>query len=272
MNSFKVLKEALGYEIQRQIEVLESGERIVQETRLWDANAGVTRSMRTKEYAHDYRYFPEPDLVPLILEKDFIEEIRKNLPELPALRKERFIREYQLSKYDAGVLTAEKPLADYFENSLTSLPLPAYPLTRLQPVAKQLSNWITTELLGRLNAENKTITDSPIEPERLAELIKLIQEGTISGKIAKTVFEEMYRTGKKAEEIVKEKRLIQVTDEKEIVKIIEEALKENESIVKEYKAGKERAFGALVGAVMKKSQGRANPQLVNKILKEKLTV
>jgi len=267
MNSFKALKEALTYEINRQIEVLESGGKIVQETRLWDADRGITQSMRSKEYAHDYRYFPEPDLVPLVLEKNFVEEIRKKLPELPSARKEHFIQEYQLSEYDAQVLTSEKELADYFENCLNNFPLPT---SRLPSVAKQLSNWITTELLGKLNAENKSISESPIKPTDLAELIKLVQESTISGKIAKTVFEEMYKTGKKAEEIVKEKGLVQISDKKEIEKIIEEVLKENKMIVKEYKAGKERALGALVGAVMKKSQGRANPQIVNKILKQKL--
>jgi len=267
MNSFKALKEALTYEITRQIEVLESGEKIVQETRLWDADKGITQSMRSKEYAHDYRYFPEPDLVPLVLEKDFIEEIRKSLSELPTARKERFIKEYQLSEYDAGVLTAEKMLADYYEETINRLQITDY---KLQIISKTTANWITTELLGRLNAENKTITESTVKPEDLAGLIKLIQEGIISGKIAKTVFEEMYKTGKKAEEIVKEKGLIQIADEKEIAKIVEEVLKENEPVVKEYKAGKERAIGALVGAVMKKTSGRANPQIVNKILKQKL--
>ncbi len=269
MNSFKALKEALTYEIQRQIGVLDSGGRIVQETRLWDADKGITQSMRSKEYAHDYRYFPEPDLVPLVLEKNFIEEIKKSLPELPAERKEYFIKEYQLSEYDAQVLTSEKSLADYYEETINKLQITDY---KLQIVSKTTANWITTELLGRLNAENKTILESPVTPKGLAELIKLIQNGTISGKIAKTVFEEMYNTGKKAEKIVQEKGLVQLTDEKEIAKIIEEVLKENETIVKEYKSGKERAFGALVGAVMKKTQGKANPQLVNKILKEKMEV
>ncbi|HCJ66752.1 MAG TPA: Asp-tRNA(Asn)/Glu-tRNA(Gln) amidotransferase GatCAB subunit B [Elusimicrobia bacterium] len=274
MNSFKALKEALSYEINRQIEVLESGGKIVQETRLWDADRGITQSMRSKEYAHDYRYFPEPDLVPLILsidhdlrEENFVAEIKKNLPELPAQRKERFIKEYQLSEYDAGVVTAEKKLADYYEDTVKKLQVTGF---KLQIVAKTIANWITTELLGKLNAEKKAIIDSPIKPEDLAGLIKLIQEGTISGKIAKTVFEEMYNTGKKAEKIVQEKGLVQLTDEKEIAKIIEGVLRENETIVREYKAGKERALGALVGAVMKKTQGRANPQLVNKILEEKL--
>ncbi len=267
MNSFKAVKEALNFEINRQIEVLESGGRIVQETRLWDAEKGITESMRSKEYAHDYRYFPEPDLVPLILEEKFIAEIKKNLPELPAQRKERFIKEYQLPEYDAGVLTSDKLLADYYEETIKMLQVAGY---RLQVISKTTANWITTELLGKLNQENKTIIESPIKPEDLADLIRLIQEGIISGKIAKTVFEEMYNTGKKAEEIVREKGLVQISDEKEIEKIIEEVLKGSEAIVKEYKTGKERAFGALVGAVMKKTQGRANPQLVNKILKQKL--
>lgn len=268
MNSFKALKEALNYEINRQIEVLESGERIIQETRLWNAERGITESMRSKEYAHDYRYFPEPDLVPLILEENFVAEIKKNLPELPAQRKARFIKDYQLSEYDAGVLTAEKTIADYYEETgKESVKLKV----KSERLNKEVANWITTELLGRLNAENKTIIDSPIKPKDLAGLIKLIQDGTISGKIAKTVFEEMYNTGKKAEEIVKEKGLVQLTDEKEISKIIEEILAENQTVVNEYKSGKERALSALVGTVMKRTQGRANPQLVNKILKEKLT-
>jgi len=267
MNSFKALKEALTYEVNRQIHLLDWGGNIVQETLLWDAEKKVTQSMRTKEYAHDYRYFPEPDLVPLLLEKQFIEDIAKNLPELPATRKERFIKEYQLTEYDAGVLTAEKPLADYYEETIReSVKLKV----KSERLTKEVANWITTELLGRLNAENKTINESPVKPENLVSLIKLISQRTISGKIAKTVFEEMYKTGKKAEEIVQERKLVQISDEQEIAKIVDAVLKENEPVVKEYKAGKEKAFTALVGAVMKKTSGRANPEIVNKILKEKL--
>jgi len=259
MNSFRAIQKALQYEVKRQIKALESGERIVQETRLWDEKRESTYPMRSKEEAHDYRYFPEPDLLPLVVDKRWIEEIRNTIPELPDRRRERFIREYGLSEYDAGVLTAEKPLADYFEQ-----------VVRLYDNAKAVTNWVMVELLGRLNAANREIEESPVSPGQLAELLKLIEKGTISGKIAKTVFDEMFNTGKNPQIIIKEKKLVQITDEKEIEKMVEEVLKENPGAIEEYRKGKQKALGHLVGQVMKKTQGKANPQLVNRILKEKL--
>ncbi|HAM39111.1 MAG TPA: Asp-tRNA(Asn)/Glu-tRNA(Gln) amidotransferase GatCAB subunit B [Elusimicrobia bacterium] len=267
MNSFKAIRDALNYEIKRQEETLNSGEKILQDSRLWDEKSGTTVSMRSKEQAHDYRYFPEPDLVPIEVDDVFLNEMKKNLVELPDTRKNRFIEKFGLSEYDAGVLTSEKVLADYFENCLSYFPLSA-PLYTL--IAKQLSNWITTELLGKLNAENKDISYSPISSDKLAELIKLIADSTISGKIAKTVFEQMYKEGKSALEIVKSQGLIQISDEGAIEKIVDEVITENQKAVAEYKSGKQQAIGALVGAVMKKSKGKANPKLVNEILKRKL--
>jgi aspartyl-tRNA(Asn)/glutamyl-tRNA(Gln) amidotransferase subunit B len=259
MNSFRAIQKALEYEVKRQIKALESKERIIQETRLWDEKKERTYPMRSKEEAHDYRYFPEPDLVPLIVEKEWIENIRKTISELPDRRRERFIKEYKLSEYNAGVLTAEKPLANYFEK-----------VVKLYNNPKVVTNWVMVELLGRLNAVNKEVEESPISPGQLAELLKLMEKGTISGKIAKTVFEEMFNSGKNPQVIVEEKKLVQITDEKEIGKIVEEVLKENPDAVEEYGKGKEKTIGHLVGQVMRKTQGKANPQLVNKILKEKL--
>jgi len=259
MNSFRAIQKALEYEVRRQIEALESREKIVQETRLWDEKRERTYPMRSKEEAHDYRYFPEPDLVSLIVDGKWIEEIRKTIPELPESRRERFMREYGLSEYDAGVLTAEKGLADYFEEAL-----------KLYSNAKVVSNWITVELLGRLNAVNKEIRDSPVSAGQLTELLNLMEKRIISGKIAKTVFEEMFNTGKSPEVILEEKELVQITDEKEIGKMVDEVLKENVAAVEEYRKGKEKALVHLVGQIMKKTQGKANPQMVNRILKERL--
>ncbi|OGS44910.1 MAG: aspartyl/glutamyl-tRNA amidotransferase subunit B [Elusimicrobia bacterium RIFOXYD2_FULL_34_15] len=259
MNSFKAIRDALIYEIKRQEEALNSGEKILQDSRLWDEKSGVTVSMRSKEQAHDYRYFPEPDLVPIEIDDSFLNEMKKNLVELPDTRKKRFIEKFGLSEYDAGVLISEKVLADYFENTLKIINEP-----------KLISNWMTTELLGKLNTENKEITSSPISEEYLAELIKLISNGTISGKIAKTVFEQMYKEGKSASEIVKSQGLVQISDEGAIEKFIDEVIAENQKAVEEYKSGKQQAIGALVGAVMKKSKGKANPKIVNEILKKKL--
>lgn len=259
MNSFKAIQKALEYEVNRQIKALENGQRIVQETRLWDERRERTSPMRSKEEAHDYRYFPEPDLVPLIVEEEWIEKVRRTIPELPGRRRERLVREYGLSEYDAGVLTAEKALANYFEQ-----------VVKLYSNPKAVTNWVMVELLGRLNAVNREVEESPVSPGQLAELLKLMEKGTISGKIAKTVFEEMFDTGKNPQVIVEEKKLVQITDEKGIGKVVEEVLKENPGAVEEYRKGKEKALGHLVGQVMRKTQGKANPQLVNKILKEKL--
>ncbi|PKM92881.1 MAG: Asp-tRNA(Asn)/Glu-tRNA(Gln) amidotransferase GatCAB subunit B [Elusimicrobia bacterium HGW-Elusimicrobia-4] len=259
MNSFKAIRDALNYEIERQTESLNSGEKILQDTRLWDEKSGATVSMRSKEQAHDYRYFPEPDLAPVEIDEKFLDEIRKNLVELPKDRKKRFIEKFGFSDYDAGVLTSEKSLADYFESVVNIVNEP-----------KLISNWITTELLGKLNSENKDITSSSVSSENLAGMLKLISDSTISGKIAKTVFEQMYNTGKNASEIVKEQGLVQISDEKEIEKFVDEALAENQKAVAEYKSGKQQVIGALVGSVMKKSRSQANPKLVNEILIKKL--
>lgn len=262
MNSLSGVRDALAYEAERQIELVQSGGKVVQETRLWDADSKTSRPMRTKEEAHDYRYFPEPDLVPLALDNNFIESLRASLPELPEARRTRFTEKLGLSPYDAAVLTADKALADYYEVALASAGASA---------AKTLANWASSELLGRLNAAGKAISGSPVPPENLGRLVVLIIDGTISGKIAKTVFDEMFSSGKAPDEIVKEKGLVQISDEGALAKYCEEAIAENPKAVEEFKSGKERAIGALVGAVMKKSRGQANPQLVNKILKDKLS-
>lgn len=263
MNSISSVKEAIAYEVERQKEVLAAGGKLVQETRLWNSEEGVTKSMRSKESAMDYRYFPEPDLVPFDLPDSFVEDLRKQLPELPKARKARFVNEYGLSEYDADYLTSSRMLADYYEEALNSS-------KDKKAAAKPLSNWIATELAGKLNAEKKEICESPVSSKNLAKLVNLINDGTISGKIAKTVFEDMYKDSSDPEIVVKEKGLVQISDESAIIKICEEAIAESPKAVEEYKSGKERAIGAIVGLVMKKSKGQANPQLVNKILAEKL--
>jgi len=260
MNSFKAVKEALLYEFERQIKVLEEGGRIVHETRLWDDKKMFTAPMRSKEEAHDYRYFPEPDLLPMSFGEDYLAKIKRMLPEMPQDRKKRFMEKYGLSDYDAGVLTSEKALADFFENV-------AYGDAS---IAKEATRWITSELMGKLNTAGKTITESPVSPDALLELIKLIKDDTISGKIAKTVLDEMFSTGAAPGEIIKKKGLKQISDEKSIIPVIEEVLRENQKAVEEYRAGKKQAMGALIGAAMKKTGGRVNPQVVNVILKQKV--
>jgi len=256
MNSFKHVQRALTYEIERQIAILEQGGKIVQETRLWDETRGVTRSMRGKEEAHDYRYFPDPDLVPIVIEDSWIKEIEKTLPELPDAKKERFIKQYNIPSYDAEVLISEKHLANYFEMVVQAGVNP-----------KKASNWILSELLGKLHQEKKDIMQCPIEPKQLASLIQLIDKGTISGKIGKMVFEEMYNTGKDPKQIVEEKGLIQITDETILKKLAREIMAEHPQQVEMYRAGKEKLLGFFVGQMMKKTKGKANPQLANKIFK-----
>ncbi len=263
MNSFRGVRDAIVHEIARQTEAVENGERIVQETRLWDADKQETRTMRSKEQAHDYRYFPDPDLPPLVLDKAWVENLRNNLPELPAARKQRFMDDYQLSEYDATVLTSDKALGNYYAKALES--------GNGKSNFKSIANWITSELSGRLNAESKSIESSPIPPENIAELVRLIDDGTISGKIAKTVFDDMWKTGKKPAQIVKDKGLVQVLDKGQIEQWAKDAISQNKKAADEFKSGKEAAIGALVGAVMKLSKGQANPQLVNQILKEALS-
>lgn len=259
MNSFKALQRALTYEVERQIEVLESGGRIVQETRTWDEGKGVTLSMRSKEEAHDYRYFPEPDLPPLVIDREWVKRIYASLPELPSERKTRYVREYGLSDYDAKVLTSSKDLADYYEECLKHFNDP-----------KTVANWVMGDLSRLLNARNLDITECPVKPGQLGSMLELLNKGTISGKIAKQVFEEMFETGKDAEAIVKEKGLIQISDESELIKIVEKVLTDNPGPVEDYRSGKKKALGFLVGQVMKATRGKANPQLVNKLLKERL--
>ncbi|MCD6256426.1 MAG: Asp-tRNA(Asn)/Glu-tRNA(Gln) amidotransferase subunit GatB [Deltaproteobacteria bacterium] len=259
MNSFRHVERALSYEIERQKSILESGGRIVQETRLWDETKGITRSMRGKEEAHDYRYFPDPDLVPIVIDKDWIEEIKRGLPELPSEKKRRFISQYNLPPYDAEVLTSSKSLSEYFEETLKEYNRP-----------KVVSNWIMSELLRQLNKDKKEVTECLIRPKDLAGLLKMIEEGTISGKIAKSVFEEMYMTGKTAKEIVKEKGLVQITDETALRGMAKGILDRYPNQVKEYKGGKKKLLGFFIGQIMKETKGKANPQLVNKIFKELL--
>jgi aspartyl-tRNA(Asn)/glutamyl-tRNA(Gln) amidotransferase subunit B len=259
LNSFRAIQRALDYEIARQIELLRKGEKVVQETRLWDANAGVTISMRSKEEAHDYRYFPEPDLVPLRIAVSWVEEIQSKMPELPQQRMARFVKEFGIPDYDAGVLTSSKVLARFYEDCV-----------RLHPQPKLVSNWVMVELLGLLNKEGKGIEKSPVSAQALAEMLGLMEKGLISGKIAKSVFEEMYQTGKSAPAIVQEKGLTQISDEGELAKLIEEVIAANPEPVAEYRAGKEKSFMFLVGQVMKASRGKANPAMVNKLLQERL--
>jgi aspartyl-tRNA(Asn)/glutamyl-tRNA(Gln) amidotransferase subunit B len=260
MNSFRNVQRALNYEIERQTEMLHNGERIIQETRLFDPSTGTTASMRSKEQAHDYRYFPDPDLLPLRVEPGLVEEIRHKLPELPAQKKERFIKEFGIPPYDAGVLTASKQMADYFEKTV-----------ELHANPKAVSNWIMTELMRELKgAEEADITCCPVSPGQLASLLKLMDDGAISGKIAKTVFEEMFATGKDASAIIEEKGLVQVSDTSEILSLIQKVLDDNAGEVEKFLAGKTKIRGFFVGQVMKMSKGKANPTLLNQILDEEL--
>lgn len=260
INSFRFVEKAIEYEIERQIRVLEEGGRIIQETRLWDSRTETTQSMRSKEEAHDYRYFPEPDLVPVEIPLEFIDEIKKSLPELPQQKEERFIKDYGLPPYDAMFVAQELSMAEWFERAVS-----------LGGSPKAVANWIMGELSRLLNEEGKGFDECPVKPESLVRLLKLIEEGTVSQKIAKTVFEEVYKTGKSPDEIVKEKGLIQITDETFIEKVIEEVLKNSPREVERYKKGEEKLIGFFVGQVMKLTKGKASPQLVNDLLRRKLS-
>lgn len=259
MNSFRHVEKALEYEIKRQTAILEDGEAVVQETRLWDANEGITVSMRGKEEAHDYRYFPDPDLVPLRIDAPWVEEIRKSLPELPIQKRERFVKEYQIPEYDAEILTSTKPLSLFFEEA-----------TRLFPEPKTVSNWMMGDLLRELKRDEKEIDQCQVKPQHLAEMLSMIKEGTISGKIAKDVFEEMYRSGERPGKIVKDKGWTQILDTGEIERAVKRAMEANPKLVEDYRKGKEKLFGFFVGEVMKETKGKANPKLLNELLKEKL--
>ncbi|ODA43937.1 Aspartyl-tRNA(Asn) amidotransferase subunit B [Thermodesulfovibrio sp. N1] len=259
INSFRFVEKALEYEIKRQIKLLQAGEKIIQETRLWDSQTGTTQSMRSKEEAHDYRYFPEPDLVPVIVSEEWIEEIKKTMPELPDQKFERFIKEYGLPEYDSQILTEEKALAEWFEKAVT-----------LGGKPKEVSNWIMVELLRLLNEDGKDITECRLTPQELVELLTLIEKGTINRNTAKDVFEEMYKTGKSAEKIVKEKGLTQISDSSIIVDAIKEVIIKNPKEVERFKAGEEKLIGFFVGQVMKLTKGKANPKLVNELILQEL--
>jgi aspartyl-tRNA(Asn)/glutamyl-tRNA(Gln) amidotransferase subunit B len=261
MNSFRNVQRALEFEVQRQARALEAGERIAQETRLWEADRGYTRSMRSKEYAHDYRYFPEPDLVPLALNEASVGEIRATLPELPRARRQRFVSQHGLPAYDAGVLTQGRALAEYFEATV-----------RAYPNAKVASNWIMSELLRALPGDDdQAIAAATVTPVRLAGLLRLVDDGTISGKIAKDVFDKMIRSGEDAEAIVRREGLTQVTDTDELASIIDRIITENPKPLEDWKKGRKEAAKAYVGLVMKATQGKASPSLVNRLLEDKLS-
>jgi len=259
INSFRFIKQAIEYEVDRQIDLVESGGKVVQETRLFDTSSGTTRSMRGKEEAHDYRYFPDPDLVPLVIDGDWIEAARQDLPEMPAVKQQRYQDAHGLSAYDAEVLCAERPLAEYFEACVAR-----------HDNAKLCANWVMGEVQRGLNDHGITIGDCPVTPELLAGMLKRIDDNTISGKIAKTVFEAMWQGGKDADAIIEEKGLKQVTDTGAIEQIIDAVIAANPGQVEEFRGGKEKLIGFFVGQVMKESKGKANPGMVNQLLMKKL--
>ncbi len=259
INSFKSLEDAINYEIERQTEVLEDGGHVIQETRTWDPDRGITLSMRSKENAHDYRYMPEPDLPPIITTDEEIEAYRKSLPELPDARRARLEKEYGLSEYDAGIITSSRQMAEYFDAVIAT-----------GADAKLAANWMMSDLAKNLNAEGIDISKSPVEAERLGQMIQLIMKNTISGKIAKKVFSEMWTNPDAPEKIVKDKGLVQITDTKAIEAIVDKVIEDNQKAVEDYKGGNKKAIGALVGQVMKQSKGKANPQMVNELLAKKL--
>jgi len=260
MNTISGVRRALAYEIQRQTAALQKGDKISQETRRWDDATGRTSVMRTKEYAHDYRYFPDPDLMPVVVSEGMIEASRKLVHELPEAKRQRFIKQYGLPEYDAGVLVADTTLAEYYEQAATTSKNP-----------KAISNWVMTELLGKLGEAKRSISECPVRPEHLAELVALVDGGQISGKIGKEVFGEMFESGKGPALIVKEKGLVQVSDTGALEEFVNEAIAKNPKSVADFKAGNEGAINFLKGQVMKSSKGKANPQLVGEILQKKLT-
>ncbi len=262
MNSFRFVQKAIDFEVNRQIEVIEGGGRVIQETRLWNSVEEHTVSMRSKEEAHDYRYFPDPDLPLLVLDREWIGTIERSMPELPEARRRRFIEEYALPEYDAGVLATTRALADFFEDT-----------AKLSGQPKTAANWIMGDLLRFYkdsNTDVKDLSHSPVKPMMLAEMILLVEKGTISGKIAKTVMEEMYATGKAPQAIIEEKGLVQISNTSEIEKIVTKVIEENPKPAEQYRQGKTGNFGFFVGQVMKATGGRANPQTVNEILRKRL--
>jgi aspartyl-tRNA(Asn)/glutamyl-tRNA(Gln) amidotransferase subunit B len=259
MNSFRHVKDALEYEAARQIRALERGERVVQETRLWNPERAATAAMRSKEYAHDYRYFPDPDLVPVEPAAAWVTAIERDLPELPRARRQRFLGEYGLPLHDAELLTSDRALADYFEEAV-----------RVHGNPKALANWIGSELLRELKGDPAAVATAPVRPAALARLVALIDEGTISGKMAKELFERMARTGEDPDAIVRREGLRQVADEDALGRVIDEVVTAHPGVVDDYRRGKKQAAGFLVGQVMKATQGKANPQVVNRLLGERL--
>ena len=259
INSFKFVKDAIEYEIRRQTKVLNEGGKIHQETRLWDVDKGQTAVMRSKEEAHDYRYFPDPDLVPINITPDRLDEARRTLPELPVARQERFVTQYGLPEYDAGVVTSSRQLADYFEACVKLFAQP-----------KTVSNWVMGELLRELNHSGTPVAGSPVTPERLVSLLKLVDNGTVSLKVARDLFPELYASGQSPEQLVQEKGLTQVSDEGTLEKIIDDVMAKNPGQVAQYRSGKDQVLGFFVGQVMKASGGKANPGKVNELLKKKL--
>jgi len=265
INSFRHVYDGIKYEVNRQIEVLDSGGRIVQETRGWREDSGRTVSQRSKEYAHDYRYFPEPDLPPLAVSRQWVDEIRARMPELPDAKRARFQAEYGLSEYDASLLCETRPKAEFFEAAVALVPQAKRPKR-----AKTVANWINSEMAGLLNARNMEITEVKITPDALSELIDLQDDGTISGKTAKSVFEEMFETGRQPKEIVEKAGLVQITASDEIAAAVERVLEEHSKAADDYRQGKEEALKFLVGQVMRETRGRANPGIVHQLLREKL--
>jgi aspartyl-tRNA(Asn)/glutamyl-tRNA(Gln) amidotransferase subunit B len=259
LNSFRFIERSLDHEIKRQVELIKKGGKVIQETRLFNVDEGVTYSMRGKEEAHDYRYFPEPDLLPLVVDDDWVEEIRKAQPELPMEKMERFLDEYGLPKYDVEILVSDKELARYFEDTV-----------KLFPEPKTVSNWIMTELLRELKDGNVPAGQSPLSPERLAELLSLVNDGTISIKIAKEIFGELYRSGFSPRKLVEEKGLLQISDESAIVSTIDAVIARFPKELEEFRAGKEKLLGFFVGQVMKETKGKANPKLLNELLLRRL--
>ena len=262
MNSFRAVYRALEYEAQRQAQVLREGGSIVQETRGWVEERGVTVSQRSKEYAHDYRYFPEPDLPPLVLDRAWVEEIRAGLPELPDAKRDRFVADFGLSLYDAELLVADKDVAGFFEEAR------ALGAGKISP--KTVANWVTGDLARLTNATGSEIAHSKVTPEKLVEMLELLEKGVVSGKIAKAVFEDMFRTGKPAGEIVEAQGLTQISDEALLEKAVDKAVAANPQAVADYRAGRKQALAFLVGQVMKETRGRANPAMVNRFLVERL--
>ncbi|MFC4349846.1 Asp-tRNA(Asn)/Glu-tRNA(Gln) amidotransferase subunit GatB [Kordiimonas lipolytica] len=268
VNSIRFVRQAIEYEAQRQVDIIEDGGTIDQETRLFDPSKGETRSMRSKEEAHDYRYFPDPDLLPVEFDDAFIDAARESLPELPDEKKARFVEELGVSDYNASVLVGEKESCDYFEDLLSALA--AKTGKPSQKLAAKASNWVMGDLFGALNKASKSVSESPVSAKQGADLLALVEDGTISGRIAKDVFEIMFETGKDAEVIVEEKGLKQVSDTGEIEKIIDEVIAANPAQLEQYRAGKDKLIGFFVGQVMKATGGKANPGMVNQLLKPKL--